>query len=51
MNWLFLSGEPSGDNFKAIAHLPAALAVGISTFRQRGAVVKGKVQDFLLWNE
>jgi hypothetical protein len=39
-----------------IPHLPTALGVGISSFRQRGAYVKGEVQDVRMcqmkvWNE
>jgi hypothetical protein len=45
-NQLFQFSGPSGDNFR----------VGISSFRQRGAFVKGKEQDVRvcqkkLWNE
>jgi hypothetical protein len=35
----------SGDNFRVIPRLPTALGVGMSSFRQRGAFVKEKVQD------
>jgi hypothetical protein len=43
-------------NFRVIPHLPTELGVGISSFRQRGAFVKGKVQDVRLcqknvWNQ
>jgi hypothetical protein len=41
MNRLFLFSGPSGDNFRVIRHLPTALGVGFSCFRQRGAFVKG----------
>jgi hypothetical protein len=42
MNQLFLLSRASGDNFSVIPHLPTALGVGISSFRQRGDFVKGK---------
>jgi hypothetical protein len=45
MNQLFLFSGPSGDDFRVIPHLPTALGVGISSFRQRLAFVKGKLQD------
>jgi len=45
MNQLFLFSEQSGDNSAVIPHLPLALDVGISSFRQLGAFVKEKVQD------
>jgi hypothetical protein len=56
MNQLFLFSGPSGDNFRAIPHLPTASGVGISSFRQWGTFVKEKVQDVRLcqkkvWNE
>jgi hypothetical protein len=56
INQLFLFSGPSGDNFRVIPHLPTALGIGISSFRQRGAFVKGKVQDVRVcqkkvWNE
>jgi hypothetical protein len=56
MNQLFLSSGPSGYNFRVISRLPTALGVGISSFRQRGDFVKGKVQDVRVcqkkvWNE
>jgi hypothetical protein len=45
MNQLFLFSGPSGDNFRVNPHLPTVFGVGISSFRQWGASVKGKVQD------
>jgi hypothetical protein len=45
MNQLILFSGPSGDDFRVIPHLPTALGVGIISFRQGGAFVKGKVQD------
>jgi hypothetical protein len=57
MNQLFLFSGPCGDNFRVISRLPTALGVGISSsFRQRGAFVKGKVQHVRVcqkkvWNE
>jgi hypothetical protein len=45
MNQLFLFSGPSGDNLKVIPHPPTALGVGISSSRQRGVFVTGKVQD------
>jgi hypothetical protein len=45
MNQLFLFSRPSSGNFRVIPHLPAALGVAISSFRQRGAFAKRKVQD------
>jgi hypothetical protein len=56
MNQLFLFSGPSSDDFRVISHLPTALGVGISSFRQWGAFVKGKVQDVRVcqkkvWNE
>jgi hypothetical protein len=56
MNQLFLFNELSGDNFRVIPHLPTALGVGMSSFQQRDAFVKGTVQDVRvcqekLWNE
>jgi hypothetical protein len=42
---LFLFSGPSAVNFRVIPHVPTALGVRISSFRQRGAFVKGKVQD------
>jgi hypothetical protein len=57
MNQLSLFSGPSGDNFRVIPHVPTALRVGINSFRQRGAFVKGKkVQDvrvcqMKVWNE
>jgi hypothetical protein len=46
----------SGDNLTVIPPLPIALDAGISSFRQRDAFVKEKVQDGRLcqkkaWNE
>jgi hypothetical protein len=51
MNQLFLFSGPSGDNFRVIPHLPTALGIGISSFRQHGAFVKGKVQDVRMSEE
>jgi hypothetical protein len=56
MNQLFLFSGPSSDNFRVIPHLPTALDIVISSFRQRSAFVKGKVQDVHVcqkkeWNE
>jgi hypothetical protein len=45
MNQLFLFNEHSGDNSTLIPHFPIALDAGGSSFRQRGAFVKDKVQD------
>jgi hypothetical protein len=42
---LFLFSGPSDGNFSVIPHLPTALGIDISSFRQRSAFVKGKVQD------
>jgi hypothetical protein len=41
---LFLFSGHSGDNSTEIPHLPVGLDAGISSFRQRGAFVKEKVQ-------
>jgi hypothetical protein len=41
----FLFSGPSEHNFSVIPHLSTALGVSISSFRPRGAFVKGKVQD------
>ena len=53
---LFLFTWHFGDNSTVILHLPIALDAGISSFRQRGAFVKEKVQDGRVcqkkvWNE
>jgi hypothetical protein len=53
---LFLFSGPSGDNFRVIPHLPIGLGVDISSFKQMGAFVKGKMQDVHVcqkkeWNE
>jgi hypothetical protein len=42
---LFLFSGHFDDNLTVISHLPVALDAGISSFRQRGAFVKKKVQD------
>ena len=56
MNQLFLFSRHSGDNSTVIPHLPIALDAGISSFRQRAAFVKAKVQNGRVcqkkaWNE
>jgi hypothetical protein len=56
MNQLFLFSGHSGDNSTVISHLPIALDAGISSFRQRDAFVREKVQDGRVcqkkaWNE
>jgi hypothetical protein len=53
---LFLFSGLSGDKFRVIPLLPTVLGIGVSSFRRRGAFVKGKVQDVpvcqrKLWNE
>jgi hypothetical protein len=45
MNQLFPFSGHSANNSTVIPHLPTALHAGISSFRQRGAFVKEKVQD------
>ena len=45
MNQLFLCSGHSGNNLTVIPPLLIALDAGISSFRQRGALVKEKVQD------
>jgi hypothetical protein len=52
----FCSTGASFDNFRVIPHLPTALGFGISSFRQRGAFVKAKMQGIRMcqkkvWNE
>jgi hypothetical protein len=42
MNQLFLFSRPSSDNFRVIPHLPTALGISISSFRQWGAFVQEK---------
>jgi len=56
MNELFLCCGHSGDNLTVIPPFPIASDAGISSFRQRGAFVKEKVQDGRVfqkksWNE
>jgi hypothetical protein len=51
MNQLFMFSGPSGDNFRVIPHLPTALGVGFSSFRQRDAFVKGEVHDVRVCQE
>ena len=56
LNQLFLCSGHSGDNLTVIPTLPIALDAGISSFRQRSAFVKEKVQDGRVcqkkaWNE
>jgi hypothetical protein len=51
---MFLFSVPSGDKLQSGPHLPTALGVDISSFRQRGAFLK--VQDVCVcqkkvWNE
>jgi hypothetical protein len=53
---LFLFSGHTGDDSTVIPHLPIALDAGISSFRQRGAFVKEKVQGGRVcqkkaWNE
>jgi hypothetical protein len=53
---LYLFSGHFGDNSTAIPHRSIALDAGISSFRQRGAFVKEKVQDGHVyqkkaWNE
>jgi len=45
MNQLVLCSGHSGDSLTVIPPLPIELEAGISSFRQRGAFVKEKVQD------
>jgi hypothetical protein len=40
-----------GNIFKVTPHLPAALGVGIISFRQRGAFVKVKVQHVRVYQK